>query len=90
MGETIETALVFCLVFTMIVFFITAPVEVCRENKTQYEDACEELAFHMENDKIADSSDIDGVSVNDISQERLNTLLSDVSDMIRIIGTEAV
>ena len=85
MGSTLETAIVFTAVITVLTAMLMMPADLVCESVDDVRFGFEELRFHSENSDVLSSDDVGGVSCNDISEERICTLLSGLSDNYRLI-----
>ncbi|MBQ4270774.1 MAG: hypothetical protein II718_03035 [Clostridiales bacterium] len=85
MGSTLEAAVVFSAVITIITTFIIFPLDMCGRCKELCDSFLAEQEEYLSNEEIVDTSSMDGYDLTDISPERFCTFVSGLSDNYRII-----
>lgn len=85
MGSTLEAAVVFSAVITIISAFVICPLELCGRAKEMCDSFLTEQGDYLSNEEIVDTSPMGGYDLTDISPERFCTFLSGISDNYRII-----
>lgn len=84
MGSSIETTITFTIIMAFLVFLITIPSSVYEDTLEMTVDGVNKLRHYMDDDEVINTARIGGESVNDTSAERLNTMISGLSDLIWI------
>jgi len=82
--STCEAAITFSIVLMMLTFLILAPQQIASNALNDCRDLCEEICFYMDDTDIYSEDEIDGVTVYGTSPEKLNTMLTGLSDSYRI------
>ncbi len=86
MGSSIESAIAFSIIISMLAFIITVPINVVGDCIDNARSAMKEIEFQEENDSVISSKTIDGINVTDFCQERINTMIDGLIDSIGIIA----
>ena len=84
MGSTIESAICFSLVLSILTIFIVFPVETWNTCGDIAVDLYEELSFHMDNSNPVSVKDFDDFYSTDTSPEVMNTAIAGILDSVNI------
>ncbi|MBR6484059.1 MAG: hypothetical protein IKT14_03480 [Clostridiales bacterium] len=85
MGSSLETAIVFTAVLTIITTLIIFPLDYCGRAKLLYDSFLTEQEGYLSNEEIVDTKDMGDHDLTDICPERFCTFVSGISDNYRII-----
>ena len=87
--STLETAIVFTIVLTLLTFFVTAPESTAAEAFYDCKYGFEESDFQNKDKKLINEKKIGSAVSYDVSPERLCTYLTGLSDNFRLIYGKA-
>ena len=87
--STLETAIVFTIVLTLITFFVTAPESTAMEAFNDCKYGFEESSFQNRDKTLLTERKIGSAVSYDASPERLCTYLTGLSDNFRLIYGKA-
>ena len=87
--STLETAVVFTIILTMITFFVTAPEKSAMEALSDCRAGFEESEFQNKDLKLYSEKKIGTAVSYDTSPEKLCTYLTGLSDNFRLIYGKA-
>ena len=87
--STLETAVVFTIILTMLTFFVTAPEKTAMEALSDCRMGFEESSFQNEDKKLYSEKKIGAAVSYDTSPEKLCTYLTGLSDNFRLIYGKA-
>ena len=87
--STLETAIVFTIILTMLTFFVTAPEKSAMEALNDCRAGFEESDFQNKDLKLLSEKKIGKATSYDTSPEKLCTYLTGLSDNFRLIYGKA-
>jgi len=87
--STLETAVVFTIILTMLTFFVTAPEKSAMEALNDCRAGFEETEFQNRDTKLLSEKEIGKAPSFDTSPEKLCTYLTGLSDNFRLIYGKA-
>ena len=87
--STLETAIVFSILLTMLTFFVTAPENTAMEALYDCRAGIEESAFQNRDERLLSEKKIGKALSYDTSPEKLCTYLTGLSDNFRLIYGKA-
>lgn len=87
--STLETAVVFAILLTILTFFVTAPESIASESFYDCKYGFEEYRFQNQDTKLLDEKKIGSAVSYDASAEKLCTYLTGLSDNFRLIYGKA-
>ena len=87
--STLETAVVFSILLTILTFFVTAPESIASESFYDCKYGFEEYRFQNQDTKLLDEKKIGSAVSYDASAEKLCTYLTGLSDNFRLIYGKA-
>lgn len=87
--STLETAIVFTIMLTMLTFFVTAPEKTAMEAQRDYRAGFEECEFQNGDGKLLSEKKIGTAVSYDTSPEKLCTYLTGLSDNFRLVYGKA-
>ena len=87
--STLETAIVFTIILTMLTFFVTAPEKTAMEALRDCRSGFEETEFQNGDDKLLSEKKIGTAVSYDTSPEKLCTYLTGLSDNFRLVYGKA-
>lgn len=87
--STLETAVVFTIILTMLTFFVTAPEKTAMEALSDCRMGFEESSFQNKDKKLYSEKKIGSAVSYDTSPEKLCTYLTGLSDNFRLIYGKA-
>lgn len=87
--STLETAIVFTIILTMLTFFVTAPEKSAMEALNDCRAGFEESDFQNKDSKLLSEKMIGKAASYDTSPEKLCTYLTGLSDNFRLVYGKA-
>ena len=87
--STLETAIVFSIILTLLTFIVTAPESIAIEAFYDCKYGFEESEFQNKDKKLLSEKKIGSAVSCDVSPERLCTYLTGLSDNFRLIYGKA-
>ena len=86
MGSTLESAICFSLVLLILTMMIIFPASIWKDSRSRGIDARTEIRFHLNNRKPRSVKEMDGYESTDMSPEVINTMISGLTDAVKIAG----
>lgn len=85
MGSSVESAICFSLVFSILTMFIVFPVDTWSKCIDIALDSYEELSFHMDNSSPVSVKEFDEFYSTDTSPELINTAIAGILDSVIMV-----